>query len=474
MLSADRALGALTVRGCTHDSRAVVAGDLYAALPGQHVHGADFAPQAVAAGAVAVLTDPAGRERVDHLGVPVLVAPSPRAVIGEVAAWVHGYPANDLMVLGVTGTNGKTTTAFMLEAGLRAAGHRTGLLGTVLTRIGSDVFPSTRTTPEATDLQALLALMRERAVTAVAMEISSHALALGRVDGVTCTVAGFTNLTQDHLDFHGDMASYFDAKASLFTPRRARCGVVSVDDPFGQRLAADAGVPVRTLSDGGAAYYQLADVESGPEGSSFTLTGGGLSLPCRTALSARFNAANAALAVAMLIEAGVPGPAAAAGVAGLAGVPGRLERVDVGQAFTALVDYAHTPEAVVTLLSSLRAVTAGRVLVVLGCGGDRDKAKRPLMGRAAVEGADVAVFTSDNPRGEDPLAILAEMAAEAPGAVIEPDRAVAIGMVVAQARAGDTVVIAGKGHETGQERDGVVTPFDDRDVLREALRSVTA
>ena len=473
-LAADRPVDGVTVTGCTHDSRAVRPGDLYAALPGSHAHGADFAAAAVRSGAVALLTDPAGSHAASGLGVPVLVCARPRDVLGDVAAWVHGDPAGDLLVLGVTGTNGKTTTAFLLEAGLRAAGHATGLVGTVVTRIGDDVTPSVRTTPEATDLQALLALMRERGTTAVAMEVSSHALALGRVDGITFAVAGFTNLTQDHLDFHADMEDYFAAKSALFTPGRSRRAVVNVDDPFGSRLAGTATVPVRTLSGAGPADYAASDLACRPDGSSFTLRGPGLELRCGTRLPGRFNADNAALAVAMLAEAGVAGEPAAAGVAGLDGVPGRMERVEAGQSFTALVDYAHTPEAVSTLLRTVREVTPGRVVVVLGCGGDRDRAKRPLMGRAAAEGADVAVLTSDNPRGEDPLAILREMAAGAPGAVVEPDRRAAIALAVRGAGPGDAVVVAGKGHETGQEAGGTVTPFDDREVLRAALLEAVA
>jgi UDP-N-acetylmuramoyl-L-alanyl-D-glutamate--2,6-diaminopimelate ligase len=465
--------GDVIVTGCTLDSRAVQPGDLYAALPGSRAHGADFAGAAVAAGAVAVLTDPEGAARVS--GVPVLVADDPRAVLGEVAARVHGSPAQDLLVLGVTGTNGKTTTAFLLEAGLRGAGHRTGLLGTVVTRIGDDAVPSVRTTPEAPDLQALLAVMRERGTTGVAMEVSSHALALGRVDGLVVDVALFTNLSQDHLDFHGDMAGYEAAKAKLFTPAHSRRGLVCVDDDAGRRIAAGASVPVQTLTTtGGTADWTVTGIELTGEGSRFDLRGPGVRLACRTSLPGAFNVANAALAVAGLVLAGADPQGAADGVAALPGVPGRMERVDAGQPFLALVDYAHTPEAVTTLLQAVRALTSGRVLVVLGCGGDRDAAKRPLMGRAAAEGADVAVLTSDNPRSEDPQAILAQMAAGAPGAQVEPDRRAAIAAAVAAARPGDAVVVAGKGHENGQEVAGVVTPFDDREVLRELLAQVSA
>ena len=465
-----RAVGTLpSVTGCTHDSRAVRPGDLYAALPGARAHGADFAAQAVARGAVAVLTDPAGVGRVPE-GVAVLVADDPRAVLGQTASWVHGDPSRHLQVLGVTGTNGKTTTAFLLEAGLRAAGRRTGLLGTVLTRVADVEVSSTRTTPEATDLHALFAAMVERGTEAVAMEVSSHALALGRVDGVLFDTAVFTNLSQDHLDFHATLEDYFAAKASLFTAARSRRAVVDVDDEHGRRLLIDPQIPTSTYGESG--QWRATQVELRADGSSFTLVGPDISVPASVQLPGAFNVANAVGALACLIVAGVPVPDAVAGIASLPGVPGRMERVDQGQAFTALVDYAHTPEAVSTLLSTVRRLTSGRVLVVLGCGGDRDSRKRPLMGRAAVDGADVAVLTSDNPRSEDPLVILEQMSQ--PGALVEPDRRAAIERAVREARPGDVLVVAGKGHETGQDVGGTVTPFDDRDVLRQALQLAQA
>jgi UDP-N-acetylmuramoyl-L-alanyl-D-glutamate--2,6-diaminopimelate ligase len=461
-------LTGVQVTGCTHDSRAVRPGDLYAALAGAHVHGAVFAGQAIALGAVAVLTDADGADQVS--GVPVLVVDAPRSVLGKIASWVHGHPSSDLTVLGITGTNGKTTTAFLVEAGLRAAGRETGLLGTVLTRIGDVEVTSERTTPESTDLHALFALMRERGVTAVAMEVSSHALAYGRVDGVRFDTSVFTNLSQDHLDFHPTMADYFAAKAQLFTPARSARGIVNNEDEAGRRLLADATIPLQSYGAGG--QWRAENVDLRVDGSSFTLVGPGLALPASVQLPGAFNVSNALAALACLITAGVPADAAVRGVAGLASVPGRMERVDAGQPFAALVDYAHTPDAVETLLRSVRAVTQGRVIVVLGCGGDRDRSKRPLMGTAAVDGADLAVLTSDNPRSEDPLAILAEMTQ--PGAVVEPDRRAAIAYAVQQAAPGDTVVVAGKGHERGQEVAGVVTPFDDREVLRACLEAVLA
>jgi UDP-N-acetylmuramoyl-L-alanyl-D-glutamate--2,6-diaminopimelate ligase len=461
-------LTGVEVTGCTHDSRAVRPGDLYAALAGAHAHGASFASQALSRGAVAVLTDPTGAALVT--GVPLLVADQPRAVLGKIASWVHGHPSSALMVLGITGTNGKTTTAFLMEAGLRAAGYETGLLGTVMTRIGDVEVTSERTTPESTDLHALFALMRERGVTSVAMEVSSHALAYGRVDGVRFDTSVFTNLSQDHLDFHPTMEDYFAAKAQLFTPAHSARGVVNADDAAGRRLLANAIIPLQGYGSGG--QWRAEDVDLRADGSTFTLVGPGVRLAAAVQLPGSFNVSNALGALACLITAGVPADAAVRGVAGLVSVPGRMERVDAGQPFTALVDYAHTPDAVETLLRSVRAVTQGRVIVVLGCGGDRDRGKRPLMGQAAVNGADLAVLTSDNPRTEDPLAILAEMTQ--PGAVVEPDRRAAIAYAVGQAAPGDTVVVAGKGHERGQEVAGVLTPFDDRAVLRACLEAVLA
>ena len=464
-----------TVTGCTHDSRAVQPGDLYAALPGARVHGANFLQQAVQSGAVAVLTDEEGAAQASSYDLVVIVADSPRDVLGKVASWVHGDPSAELLVLGVTGTNGKTTTAFLIEAGLRAAGRRTALLGTVVTRIGDDEVASVRTTPEATDLHAFFAVMREREVDAVAMEVSSHALALGRVDGVHFDTVVFTNLSQDHLDFHPSMEAYYQAKASLFAPDRTGRGVVCVDDASGRRLAASASIPITTYGEGGEWSALEADLRT--DGSTFRLVGPTLDEPASVRLPGAFNVSNTVGALACLLTAGVDVDDAVHGVAELPGVPGRMELVDVGQGFTALVDYAHTPDAVETLLRTLQAVTPGRVLVVLGCGGERDRAKRPLMGRAAVVGADVAILTSDNPRSEDPLTILAEMTsqlADLPGiaAIVEPDRRRAIELAVAQARPGDCLVVAGRGHESSQDIAGVVSPFDDRTVLREALQMV--
>jgi UDP-N-acetylmuramoyl-L-alanyl-D-glutamate--2,6-diaminopimelate ligase len=468
------------VTGVTHDSRAVRPGDLYAALPGSTVHGARFCDDAAAAGAVAVLTDQAGRDAAVRSGLPVFVVAEPRQRLGEIAAWIYGDPSRRLPVLGVTGTAGKTTTSYLLESGFRAAGYSTGLIGGVEIRVGSTVLDSQLTTPESTDLQALLAVMVERRVTGVAMEVSSHALVAGRVSGTHYDVAVFTNLSQDHLDFHASMDDYFAAKAELFTPRYSRAGVVNIDDERGRELAETASIPVTTFSAAGrrSANWRAADIRSGADGSTFRVIGpGGVEADAAIALPGQFNVDNALGAIVALVEAGISLADAVAGVAACPGPPGRLERVDRGQDFTVLVDYSHKPGAVEAALTGLRQVTQGSLTIVLGCGGDRDKGKRQLMGAAAARLADLAIFTSDNPRSEDPLAILAEMLAgalripqqERAHVIMEPDRAGAIGLAVASAGKGDVVLVAGKGHERGQYIAGAVIPFDDREVAAEAL-----
>ena len=465
--------------GLTLDSRSVEPGDLYVALPGTRVHGAAFCADAVAAGAAAVLTDPDGRDRAVASGVPVFVLADPRGKLGEIACWVYGDPSSRLRLIGVTGTSGKTTSTYLIESGLSAAGHQTGLIGGVELRVGKERLASSLTTPEAPDLQALFAVMVERGVTAAAMEVSSHSLALGRVGGTSFDVAVFTNLSQDHLDFHADLEDYFRVKASLFMP--PVIGVVNVDDEYGRRLAKSAPVPVTTFSAAGAgdADWRAVDVRPGADGSTFRLIGpGGVEADVSVGLAGVFNVANALGALVALVEAGIRLEDAVAGVAACAGVPGRLERVPApGLGVTAFVDYSHKPGAVEAVLRSLRPVTQGNLIIVLGCGGDRDRAKRPMMGAAAASLADVAILTSDNPRSEDPLAILAAMLdgvlgvpiAERGRVIIEPDRAAAIGQAVALASPGDVIVVAGKGHETGQYVGGSVLPFDDRQVTAAAL-----
>lgn len=470
---------ATDVTGITHDSRAVRPGDLYAALPGARAHGADFAAQAATLGAVAALTDPAGAERVAAAGLVPLVVENPRGRMGELAATIYGRPGKDLLQLGITGTSGKTTTAYLVEGGLKSV-RSTGLIGTVEMRIGDERIKSERTTPEATDLQALFAVMRERGVEAVAMEVSSHALVLGRVDGCVFDVAVFNNLSPEHMEFHSDMEDYFRAKAQLFTKARSKQGVVNFDDEYGRRLVDESEVPVVTFSAEGHpdADWRAEGVEVGPLGSTLTVVGPeGERISARAPLPGPFNVANTLAAIVTLAVAGIDPQTAADGVAAVPGVPGRLERVDVGQKYLAVVDYAHKTDAVESVLKALRKVTENKLHIVLGCGGDRDRTKRMPMGAAAARFADTAILTSDNPRSEDPLAILATMlagAADVPAhergdvAVFE-DRAAAIAAAVARAEPGDTVLVAGKGHEQGQDIAGVVRPFDDRLVLREAI-----
>ncbi len=469
--------------GVTLDSRQVRPGDLYAALPGTRAHGAAFADQAVAAGAIAILTDPDGRDVAARTGVPVFVVSSPRDRLGDVSCWIYGDPSHRMTMIGVTGTSGKTTTSYLCEAGLRAAGHRTGLVGGVEIRIGPERVAAALTTPEAPDLQALFAVMAERGVTAAAMEVSSHALALSRVAGTRYDVAVFTNLSQDHMDFHAGFEDYFRAKAKLFTPAYAGVGVVNVADRYGRRLVAEATVPVVTFcaDPASGAYRQAdwraADVRCGADGSTFRVIGpGGVEADASVTLPGAFNVANALGAIVALVEAGVDLADAVAGVAACPGVPGRLQRVPGGPP-DAFVDYSHKPGAVEAVLGALRPVTSGELIVVLGCGGDRDRGKRPLMGAAAARLADVAIFTSDNPRSEDPLAILSEMLqgvlgvpqGERARVIIEPDRAAAVSLAVAMSGKGDVVLVAGKGHETGQYTGGAVLPFDDMEVTAAAL-----
>jgi UDP-N-acetylmuramoyl-L-alanyl-D-glutamate--2,6-diaminopimelate ligase len=479
-VDASAAAGAPIVTGLTLSSRTVVPGDLYVASPGATTHGARFAADAVSAGAVAVLTDPDGAAlcRDSGVEVPVLVVPRPRTVLGELSATVYGEPAASLRLLAVTGTQGKTTTTRLAEAALQVGGRRAGVIGTVGTRVDGVDVTSALTTPEAPDLHALLAVMVERGVEACAMEVSSHALVMGRVDGVVFDVAAFTNLGRDHLDFHADVDEYFAAKARLFTPERARAALVNVDDPYGRRLAQQATIPVRTFSALGAdADWQAVAVAPTPTGSRFTVRGPAGEHPCEIGLPGDFNVSNALCAVAGLGEVGFDPAEIAAALSRIPGVPGRLETVDAGQEFLAVVDYAHKPDALEAVLRSLRARTSGRLVVVIGAGGDRDRGKRPIMGEIAARLADVVVVTDDNPRGEEPAAIRAEVLAGARAATAgvevheAGDRREAIRLAVSLAGGGDCVVVAGKGHETGQEVAGTVHPFDDRVELRAALQA---
>ena len=438
----------------THDSRSVRPGTLFCCLPGTHVDGHDFAAPALEAGAVALLVE----RFVDApAAVPQVRVASTRAALAPAAANLFGHPSRSLRVAGVTGTNGKTTTTFLLQAVFEAHGWSTEVIGTL---------GGARTTPEAPELQALLAAARDEGRQAVAMEVSGHALVQHRADAVHFSVAAFTNLSQDHLDYHGDLESYFRAKALLFDEGRADVGVVNADDLYGRRLLEMAGIRTRPYSLADAAGLELDRL-----GSRFTWQGQPVSLR----LGGRFNVSNALCAAACADELGVPAATVAAGLSSLERVPGRFEAVDAGQPFTVVVDYAHTPEGLAQVLAAARELAAtggGRVLVVFGAGGERDKGKRPLMGEAAARLADLAVLTSDNPRSEDPLTIMEGVRAgvrHADRLVVEPDRAAAIALAIGEARPGDVVVIAGKGHETGQVVGDRTIPFDDREVARQVL-----
>ncbi|MGH3472035.1 MAG: UDP-N-acetylmuramoyl-L-alanyl-D-glutamate--2,6-diaminopimelate ligase [Nocardioidaceae bacterium] len=471
----------IAVTGLSLSSGTIRPGDLYAALPGARTHGARFAREAVSSGATAVLTDPTGVDLAGGVGVPVVVVADPRAVLGAVAALVYGNPAADLTLIGITGTQGKTTTSYLVNAGLAAAGTSTAIVGTMGTWIGGRPVGSTLTTPEAPDLHALFAVMREEGVQTCVMEVSSHALVLGRVDGVRYDLAVFTNFGRDHLDFHHTVEEYFAAKASLFTPERSRRALLNVDDPAVARLAADPRVPTATFSPSGtAADWTCRGVEMSATGSTFVVTGpAATSVPAAVRLAGRFNVANALCALAAIGEIGGEVSAGAAGIASYLAVAGRMERIDRGQPFAVLVDYAHKPDAVAATLGALRPVTEGRLTIVLGAGGDRDAGKRPLMGEIAARLADVLVVTDDNPRSEDPAAIrravIAGVPADAGATVLEiGDRYTAIRTALAAARPGDTVVIAGKGHETGQYVGDEVLAFDDRAVAAEILDQLAA
>ncbi len=479
------------IAGLAYDSRKVAPGTLFFCVPGFRSDGHDFAAQAVRDGAVALVV-----ERPLGLGVPEVVVSSVRAAMGPVAARFHGDPTTRLKAIGITGTNGKTTTAFLARALLQAAGEQTGLLGTVTSIVGGRERPVERTTPEAIDLQADFRAMLDAGDRACAMEVSSHALQLGRAGGIRFAAAVFTNLTQDHLDFHPTMEDYFQAKRLLFLPEsgpRPGVSVINVGDPYGRRLAGEVDgaltFAVDDLGDAGGhdaacdADYRATDLRCDFDRCRFTLhvPMGRSEIGRREValpMPGRFNVANALGALAVVHALGADIDTLVDALERGVHVPGRFEPVDAGQEFAVLVDYAHTPDSLDNVLRAARDIARGRVICVFGAGGDRDRGKRPLMGEIASRLADVAVVTSDNPRSEEPEAIVAEiLAGIAPGAPasersvrVEVDRRAAIGWAIALAEADDVVVIAGKGHEQGQElAGGVKLPFDDVTVAREAL-----
>jgi len=448
----DRVHATVEVSAVVHDTRAVTPGAMFCCVPGEHIDGHELAQAAAGAGAVALLV-----ERPTGVGLAEVRVPSVRDALGPVAAGFWGHPSRHLDVVGVTGTSGKTTTTHLLGAVLEHAGRPTAVVGTLT---------GPRTTPEAPELQALLAAERAAGRTTIAMEVSSHALALGRVRATRFRVAVFTNLSHDHLDFHRDLDDYFEAKASLFTPSYADVAVVNADDPRGLVLLERSAVPTEAYS-----LADLEDLEVGPGRSRFRWRGHQVALP----LGGRFNVSNALAVASAAAHLGVEEVTIAEALSQAPPVPGRFEPVDEGQPFAVLVDYAHKPGALSGALAAAReAASGGRVILVFGAGGDRDPSKRPEMGEVAARLADRVLLTSDNPRGEDPLAIIHAVRAgmgSTEGCTVEPDRATAIAIAVGEARDGDVVLIAGKGHETHQVVGGSELPFDDREVARTALRT---
>jgi UDP-N-acetylmuramoyl-L-alanyl-D-glutamate--2,6-diaminopimelate ligase len=451
------------ISSLAYDSRKVGPGALFFCAPGERLDRHDFAPAAVDAGAVALVV-----ERELDLDVAQVVVPDARAAMAPAAARFHGDPTAELRVVGVTGTNGKTTTAFLLREILEAAGSQCGLLGTVRQVVGGAEEAVERTTPEAIDLQATFRRMLDAGDEACVMEVSSHALALHRCDSVQFEAALFTNLTQDHLDFHADMEDYFNAKRLLFETGPGTA-IVNIDDAYGRRLAEEFECVTFSV-EGREADFAASDATFDAAGAEFTVGGAQI----RTRLPGHFNVANALGAFATAIALGLEPRVASEALARAERIPGRFEPIDEGQAFTVLVDYAHTPDSLENVLRAARRLTDGRVIAVFGAGGDRDRAKRPKMGQAGASLSDLAIVTSDNPRSEDPGAIIAEIVGgvgNGSAVEVEPDRRAAIALALSRAKPGDSVVIAGKGHEQGQEFEGGrKVPFDDRAVVREELR----
>jgi UDP-N-acetylmuramoyl-L-alanyl-D-glutamate--2,6-diaminopimelate ligase len=466
------------VRGIAADSRRVQAGDCFVAVPGFKADARRFVAQAVERGASLVVTE---GEAPPAPGVATVLVPSARAALGRLAGAYYGHPSRDLTLVGITGTNGKTTTSYLVEALLQIAGHRTGVIGTIQYVLGDERRPAGQTTPEAPELQSMLARMRDRGVRGVAMEVSSHALALARVDELTFDVAMFTNLTQDHLDFHRTLDAYRAAKRHLFellarSPKPRRTAVVNADDPSGPEMTRDLPLTVLSFGLGARADVRAERHESTLAGIRLTAVTPGGRLELTSPLIGEHNVMNLLGAVGAGIALGLDDEAIVRSLGGVGTVPGRFEQVGAGQPFLVVVDYAHTPDALERVLATARKLTPGRLAVVFGCGGDRDRGKRPIMGEIAARLADRVWITSDNPRSEPPIAIIDEIAAgvsEVAGGqarfTADPDRRAAIAMALGWAERGDTVVIAGKGHETYQIVGSETLPFDDREIARAIL-----
>lgn len=464
-----RTVGDATIDDVTHDSRGVRSGSLFVAIRGASADGHDFLDQVIDAGATAVAVD----HEVD-VPVPQIVVPDTRASMAWLARSVHGNPDEHLSIIGVTGTNGKTTVVHLCESVWRAAGVAYGVVGTLGARFAGRPVPLARTTPEATDLQRLLGQMVKANVRSVGMEVSSHALDLHRADAIRFRSVGFTNLTRDHLDFHGDMDTYFDSKAQLFRAERAEKAVIDIGSVAGRRMAQRSEVPVTTVAVESSADIIASNLEATASGTTFNLTHQGGTIDMHIPLVGAFNVSNAIVAAGLMLDEGQTIEHIGAGFASLDDVPGRMEPIHHDGGFSVIVDYAHTPDAISAVLGSVRESVSGRVIVVVGAGGDRDADKRELMGAAASRFADLTIVTTDNPRSEDPLAIASSVErgakVDARGEVVLVlDRAEAIAHAIGQAVDGDMVLILGKGHEQGQDINGVIHPFDDRAVASDAL-----
>jgi UDP-N-acetylmuramoyl-L-alanyl-D-glutamate--2,6-diaminopimelate ligase len=463
----------IKISGVAINAKEVKAGDLFIALPGAKTHGANFVAQAIANGAVAVLS-----EKKLEVDIPSFIHHAPRELVGLLSSWLYDQPFSKLSAVGITGTNGKTTTTNLLKQLWQLSGYSAALIGTLGVEIDKEFIAGERTTPEADQLQSLTALIVERKITHLAMEVSSHAIDQFRVEGCHYKVVAFTNLTQDHLDYHKSMDNYFAVKAKLFTAGYADSAILNIDDEYGVELTHKTKIPITTISrvnNTADWYYQSAVVQTG--GYKIEIRNkSGEKILGNFPLLGDYNLDNLLLAVAIASATGLNSNQISDAISKLKSVPGRLEQIVVGQSFTALVDYAHTPDAVERVLQTAQSFTTGKVIAVLGCGGDRDSSKRAIMGKALFSGSDIAIFTSDNPRSESADEILNAMTKGvdlAEKGFVLADRKVAIDFAVKQAKRGDTVLILGKGHESGQDVGGVITPFDDRIELAESIKRVS-
>ena len=460
----------VVISGVSINAQKVVPGDLFIAFAGANTHGISYLEQAISNGAVAVLSD-----KKIEASIPSFIHPKPREIVGAISAWLYGHPFESLKAVGITGTNGKTTTANLVKQIWQLNSIKSGLVGTLGVEIADEKLESARTTPEADDLQAIAAAMVEQGCKNLVMEVSSHAIDQGRIKGAKYEVVAFSNLTQDHLDYHLSMENYFQAKANLFATEYAKAAVINIDDSYGKKLSKQVKIPVVTVSrkDSTADWYLAkAEIKNGLYQVEIKSKSGEI-LSENFALLGDYNLDNLLLAVAIVSSAGLSLDKIASTISKLQSVPGRLESINAGQKFTALVDYAHTPDAVERVIATVKSATSGKIIGVLGCGGDRDASKRSLMGHALFNGCDLAIFTSDNPRSESAEAILKQMTAGidlGKKGLVELDRKSAINLAVENAQSGDVVLLMGKGHESGQEVNSVVTPFDDRVELAESIK----